>query len=186
MSETEGAPDDGLPAWADEWPSVVAGDRVESEVVQLHPLEYVPDSQATWHDARTTTALFPRDDLPMAGTIVVERDTPVEIKGVQPRVGNGDGRDRRGRWLFQRGAHDRLVQERGVYLLAVYAPRRERGQQGVRVVAQAIIQARAMDDLLADSWYEAPASRSEGLIAKKSWSACPLFDIEAIEQEVSR
>lgn len=179
MSGTEGSTaNDDLPAWADEWPSVVAGDRVEREAIELHSLDPVTDHEATWMDARTEAALFPSTDLPFGSICVVEPDTPVEVKGALPRQSHGD-ESRRGRWMFQRRSHDRLVEEGGVYLLTVYVPRQS--HPGVRFLGQAILPAVVMGDLLEESWYEAPSSRSETTIAKKSWSQVSLFDVDQIE-----
>ena len=61
-----------------------SGDALEAEIVQALPeLEYVGDRTATWCDARTTAVLEARRSLPFYGIVLVEPETPVEIKGCQ-------------------------------------------------------------------------------------------------------
>ena len=74
-----------------------SGDYIEADIIQtVDALEYVGDTTATWYDARTTTLLEPSSSLTFYGIVVVETETPVEIKACQIETGNG-GRSTRGR-----------------------------------------------------------------------------------------
>ena len=142
-----------------------SGDALEAEIVQsLAELEYVGDRTATWYDARTTTLLEARRSLPFYGIVLVEPETPVEIKGCQLETSNGS-RSTRGRFYVKRNAHDRLLEAGGMYLFVVYLPR-----PGLPQVARAIVPATLVDELLVGSWYDVDGSRSEEEVAKLAWS----------------
>ncbi|ELY52787.1 hypothetical protein [Natronolimnohabitans innermongolicus] len=142
-----------------------SGDALEAEIVQtVDALEIVSDRVATWHDARTTAVLEASRSLPFYGIVLVEPETPVEIKGCQIETSNGD-RSTRGRFYVKRAAHEQLLEAGGMYLLVVYLPRPRLPQ-----VARAIVPATLVDELLAGRWYEVGGSRSEQEVAKLSWS----------------
>ncbi|WP_049904751.1 hypothetical protein [Natrialba asiatica] len=145
--------------------SKASGDALEAELVQtIDALEFVGDRTATWHDARTTSLLEPDESLPFYGIVLVESETPVEIKGCQIETSNGD-RSTRGRFYVKRAAHEQLLEAAGMYLLVVYIPR-----PGLPQVARAIVPATLVDELLAGRWYEVGGSRSESEVAKLTWS----------------
>ncbi|MEY7849551.1 hypothetical protein AB7C87_10190 [Natrarchaeobius sp. A-rgal3] len=145
--------------------SKASGDALEAHLIQsIEELEYVGDRTATWHDARTTTLLEPTTSLPFFGIVLVEPDIPIEIKGCQIETSNGN-RSTRGRFYVKRGAHDRLLEAGGMYLLVVYLPR-----PGLPQVARAIVPATIVDELLSDRWYEVGGKRSENEVAKLAWS----------------
>ncbi|MXV63873.1 hypothetical protein GS429_17760 [Natronorubrum sp. JWXQ-INN-674] len=145
--------------------SKASGDFLEGEIVQtIDALEYVGDRTATWHDATTTAVLEPDRSLPFYGIVLLESETPVEIKGCQIETSNGD-RSARGRFYVKRSAHDQLLEAGGMYLLVVYLPR-----PGLPQVARAIVPATLVDELLADRWYDVGGSRSEQEVAKLAWS----------------
>ncbi|ELY99899.1 hypothetical protein C482_09023 [Natrialba chahannaoensis JCM 10990] len=145
--------------------SKASGDALEAELVQtINALEYVGDRTATWHDARTTALLEPAHSLPFYGVVVVEPETPVEIKGCQIETSNGDSTTR-GRFYVKRDAHEQLLEAAGMYLLVVYTPR-----PGLPQVARAIVPATIVDELLTGRWYEVGGSRSESEVAKLAWS----------------
>ncbi|ELY90872.1 hypothetical protein [Natrialba taiwanensis] len=145
--------------------SKASGDALEAALIQsIDALEFVGDRTATWHDARTTTLLEPDQSLPFYGIVVVERGTPIEIKGCQIETSNGD-RSTRGRFYVKRTAHEQLLEAAGMYLLVVYIPR-----PGLPQVARAIVPATIVDELLAGRWYEVGGSRSEQEVAKLAWS----------------
>ncbi|OAQ53310.1 hypothetical protein HTG_07470 [Natrinema mahii] len=142
-----------------------SGDALEGEIVQaVDALEYVGDRTATWHDARTTAVLEPDRSLPFYGIVLVEPGVPVEIKGCQIETSNGD-RSTRGRFYVKRAAHDRLLEEGGMYLFVVYLPR-----PGLPQIARAIVPATLVDELLSGRWYEVGGERSESEVAKLAWS----------------
>lgn len=142
-----------------------SGDALEAEIVQsLDALEYVGDRTATWCDARTTTLLEACRSLPFYGIVLVEPETPVEIKGCQIETSNGS-RSTRGRFYVKHEAHDRLLEAGGMYLLVVYLPR-----PGLPQVARAIVPATLVDELLVGRWYDVGGSRSESEVAKLAWS----------------
>jgi len=146
-----------------------AGSSVEAEVIDREPgLSFVDDSEASWHDARTIELLTPTDERPFGGVCVVERDTPVEIKGTLPEHENGN-RKAPGRWYIKRPTHEKLESENGVYYLTVYAPR-----PSTPLLAAMIVPAATVGDLLTDSWYE---NRGRD-VARLSWTR--IFDRDAI------
>lgn len=143
------------------------GDGVAGDVIQRFALEHVPDSDANWHDARTTSALFADDpdELLFSGLCVVEAGTPVEIKATLVVRSAGEGNDRKGQWYIKRKAHDRLLEAGGVYLLVVYVQRRGREH-----LARIVVPAATMDDVLQESWYDVDADRSESTVAQLTWN----------------
>lgn len=146
-----------------------AGSSVESVVINREPdLEFVGDSEAAWHDARTTGLLTPTNERPFGGICVVESDTAVEIKGTLPEHENGN-RKAPGRWYIKRPTHEKLESENGVYYLTVYAPR-----PSTPLLAAMIVPAATVGDLLTDSWYE---NRGRD-VARLSWTR--IFDRDAI------
>ncbi|SIS14537.1 hypothetical protein [Natronorubrum thiooxidans] len=145
--------------------SKASGDALEAEIVQtVDALEYVGDRTATWHDAKTTAVLEASQSLPFYGIVLVEPETPIEIKGCQIETSNGD-RSTRGRFYVKRRAHDQLLEAAGMYLLVVYLPR-----PGLPQVARAIVPATIVDELLVGRWYDVGGSRSEQEVAKLAWS----------------
>ncbi|MFC6716254.1 hypothetical protein ACFQGT_07885 [Natrialbaceae archaeon GCM10025810] len=141
-----------------------SGDAIESYVVeQVRPLEYVGDRTATWHDARTTGLLEPSDGLQFYSIVVIEPETPVEIKACQFETSNG-ARSTHGRFYVKRAAHERLLEAAGMYLFVVYLPR-----PGLPQVARAVVPASIVDELLRGRWYDVGGSRSENEVAKLAW-----------------
>jgi len=141
------------------------GSSVESAVIDTEPaLEFVGDSEASWHDARTVRCFGPRPDRPFLGIPVVEAGTAVEIKGACVVRSNGD-RDRAGQWYVKRAAHERLLDAGGMYVLAVYAPRPE-----TPILRAVVIPASLLDEHLAGRWYDVDADRSENEVAQLTWS----------------
>ncbi|AXR82365.1 hypothetical protein [Natrarchaeobaculum sulfurireducens] len=153
-----------------------SGDALEADVVQaVDALEYVGDRTATWHDAKTTALLEPSEWLPFYSIVVVEPDTPVEIKGCQIRTSNGD-RSTRGQFYVKRTAHERLLEAAGMYLFVVYVPR-----PGLPQLARALVPASIVDELLRGKWYDVGGSRSESEVAKLAWSH--VIDPGTVESE---
>ncbi|WP_436931654.1 hypothetical protein [Halosimplex halobium] len=158
------------------------GDSVESAVIDADPaLEFVGDSVATWHDARTTECLDPSYERPFLGVPLVERDTEVEIKGACETRSAGVSRQRSGAWYIKRQAHERLLEAGGVYLLAVYGPRPD-----TPILRSVIVPASILDEHLDGRWYEVDADRSETEVAQLTWTV--LIDRERVPgpAEVSR
>ncbi|WP_121743868.1 hypothetical protein [Natronorubrum halophilum] len=145
--------------------SKASGDALEAVLIQtIDALEYVSDHTATWHDAKTSTLLEASRSLTFFGIVLVEPETPIEIKGCQIETSNGD-RTTRGRFYVKRAAHEQLLEAAGMYLLVVYLPR-----PGLPQVARAIVPATLVDELLAGRWYDVGGSRSEQEVAKLAWS----------------
>jgi hypothetical protein len=153
--------------------SKASGSTIEALVINRERLEFVADTEATWHDATVLEAITPRTDLRFIDCCVLSPRVCVEIKGTQGLRSNGS-RQSPGSWLFQRRAHEQLVAAAGVYWFVVYAPR----GSSTDVHAQVVVPATVMDTLLEDQWYEAPPSRSEGEIAQLSWLS--LLDREVV------
>jgi len=144
------------------------GDGVAGDVIQrFEEIEHVSDTEATWHDARTTAALFPDDpdELLFGGICAVEPDTPIEIKATLVVRSSGKGSQRNGAWYIKRKAHDQLLEAGGVYLLVVYVQRRGREH-----LARIVVPAATIDDFLQDKWYEVRADRSENEVAQLVWT----------------
>ena len=155
-----------------------SGDAIEAHVIQeVGSLEYVGDRTATWHDARTTAVLEPRRSLTFYGIVLVEPETPVEIKACQLETSNGN-RWTHGRFYVKRQAHDQLLEAAGMYLLVVYLPR-----PGLPQVARALVPASLFDELLRDRWYDVGGSRSESEVAKLAWSH--VIDPETVDPSVT-
>jgi len=149
------------------------GTSVEADRIQVEPLEFVPDSDAEWHDARTTNCWAPSQECPFLGIAVVESGTAVEIKAASVARSNG-ACDTPGHWYIKRDAHERLLAAAGVYLLAVYAPR-----PSTPVLATAVIPATLLDEHLDGRWYEVDGDRSEDEVVQLSWPA--LIDAEDVD-----
>jgi len=160
--------------------SQARGSSVESALIQQEPLEHVPDSEATWHDAVTVACWDPTPDRPFLGTPLVERGTPVDIKGACVVRSNGSSRDRAGQWHVVRRGHERLLNAAGAYLLAVYAPRPE-----TPILRSVVIPASLLDEHLNGRWYDVGDDRSEDAIAQLTWTV--LIDRERVPavQEVA-
>ncbi|MFC3478727.1 hypothetical protein [Halobacterium litoreum] len=150
--------------------SKAAGEAIEAEVIQQVPaLRHVGDNTAEWHDARVDGLLEPSDRLPFVGVVVLERDTPVEIKAAQRRLNSGD----RGRYFIRQRQHERLVREGASYLFAVYQPRTE------HVLAMLVVPASVVDGLLPDGWTSVDGDRAEAGYRQLAWSN--LFDPTEVE-----
>jgi len=127
-----------------------AGSSVEALVINQEPnLTSVGDSEAEWHDARSTDQLHPRAERPLDAWCVVPDDVPVEIKSAVPEHSNGGSETVTGRWYIKRHAHQRLLEVDGVYYLVVYAP-----VPDTPLVATQITPAARLDHLLEDKWYQ--------------------------------
>jgi len=127
-----------------------AGSSVEAVVINREPhLTSVGDSEAEWHDARSTGQLSSSAERPLDGWCVVPSDAPVEIKSVVPQHANGGSETVPGRWYIKRQAHEQLLQADGVYYLVIYAPVPE-----TPPVATQITPAARLDHLLEDRWYQ--------------------------------
>ena len=149
------------------------GDSVESAVIDADPaLEFVGDSVATWHDARTVKCLDPSSERPFLGIPLVESGTAVEIKGACVVRSNGNY-DRPSAWYIKRKAHERLLEAAGVCLLTVYAPRPE-----TPILRSVIIPASILDEHLEGRWYDVDADRSESQVAQLTWTV--LIDRERV------
>ena len=142
-----------------------AGSRVEADVIdRFDALRYVPESEATWHDAETVALLAPEraDRLRFGGIVVVEPGTPIEVKGSQVETSNGDG-STAGRWHVKKSAHQSLLDASGVYLLVVYTPNR------YNHLARIVVPASILDEHLRGRWYEVAGDRSEEEVAQLAW-----------------
>jgi hypothetical protein len=149
------------------------GKFVSGALIQANPIEHVGDAEATWHDARTVRCWDPTPEQPFLGTPLVERETPVELKGTCVVRSNGASRQRAGQWHIVRRCHERLVDAAGVYLLAVYAPRPE-----TPILRSVVIPASLMDEHLDGRWYQVGDDRSEDAIAQVTWTV--LIDRERV------
>jgi hypothetical protein len=142
-----------------------AGSRVEADVIdRFDALRYVPESEATWHDAETVALLAPEraDRLQFGGIVVVEPGTPIEVKGSQVETSNGD-HSTPGRWYVKKSAHQSLLEANGVYLLVVYTPHRHDH------LARIVVPASILDEHLRGRWYEVAGDRSEEVVAQLAW-----------------
>lgn len=133
------------------------GERLEEIVVDaLDELQEatVPDSfdgaeEDYWHDAQPDVALFHSHDVPMVGTCVIEPGQPVEIKAARTTISCGT-RSSTGRFYLTRSQHERLVEENGVYLFAIYIDEDDDPDLLGLLAIPAVI----VEEELRDSWYE--------------------------------
>jgi hypothetical protein len=100
--------------------SRASGDRIEHEIVQRLPVQAISDDAAEWYDCAPTKPLPAHDDR-LGQSIVIEPDTPVEIKAARRRNASGQ----RGRFYLRKRQHARLEAHSGYYLFAVYVPEEE-------------------------------------------------------------
>lgn len=155
-----------------------AGEALEEAVIEKVPgLVAVPDSEADWHDARTTASLT-AGAIPLVGVCSIGPNTPVEVKGCQYRKSRGGGRTRRGRWYIKRRAHERLVENGGVYAFAVYVPRAD-----LEVVGLRFVPARLVDEVI-PSWIDVGGGRSENQVAQPTWTSLLSPELVDPAQEV--
>lgn len=137
------------------------GSKIEELVATADELELVGDDRAEWHDARATDVLEPARGRRFGGICLVERDTPIEIKGCLVEQSNGADRTTPGRWYIKKEAHERLEAERGVYWLVVYE------RDPIAIVGQIIVPAATIGEFLEGRWYD--NGRHEGDVAKLGW-----------------
>ena len=147
-----------------------AGHNAEHHVLErVDALE--PTSGEDHWDAVAETAVWPTDELPMAGLCVVEAGLPVEIKSTMV-VQTAD--QRRGRFKLRKQQHETLVEKSGVYLFVVCEPYPERTP-----IALTIVPARSAGGLVDAnaSWRDELDGR--GKKAQLTWSN--VFDPAEVE-----
>jgi len=140
-----------------------SGEEIEAIVCDRVPeVSYVPDRVARWHDACVDEVLEPDVDLLGVGINLLEVGTAVEIKGCQIEYANS----RSGRFYIRKRQHERLVEESGAYLFAVY------GLRGTdhRVAAMAIATATTVDGLISDGWTTREERSGEEGYRQLAWS----------------
>ncbi len=133
------------------------GERLEGIVVDaLDELQEatVPDTfdgaeEDYWYDAEPVVALFASDQIPMVGICVIEPGQPVEIKAASVTISSGT-RSCTGRFYLTRSQHERLVEENGVYLFAIY--HEDDGEP--ELLGLLAIPAVIVEEELRDTWYE--------------------------------
>ena len=147
-----------------------SGEAIEAEVLDLVPeLTYVSDREAEWHDARVTALLEPSQEVVFHSINLLAVDMAVEIKAAQLRLASGA----RGRFFIRQRQHQKLLDEDGAYLLAVYHPRDH------EVRAMAVIPACILDEVLPDGWTEVRGDRAEKGYRQLAWSR--IIDPETAE-----
>jgi hypothetical protein len=142
-----------------------AGSRIEADVIdRFDALRYVPESEATWHEAETVALLPPESSnrLRFGGIVVVELGTSTEVKGSQVETSNGNG-STAGRWYVKKSTHQSLLNANGVYLLVVYTPNWHDH------LARIVVPASILDEHLRGRWYEVAGDRSEEVVAQLAW-----------------
>jgi hypothetical protein len=150
---------------ASDWTtSKASGDRIEHEVVERLPVEYVPDTTAEWYDCRPTDPVTARD-VRLGGCALVPSGTPIEIKAARVTLADGE----RGRYYLRKGQHDRLDDAGGLYLFVVYAPAEDPLRALLLVPADDVAR-------LVPSWIDSPGRAT---YAQLAWSR--LFDPETVE-----
>jgi hypothetical protein len=122
------------------------GLSVETTIcADVHPeFEHIAneDNAPDWHDAVAADPVLvgePVDD------VLVPAGSPIEIKACQPWITDSNS-TRRGRWWIRRGAHDRLLEADGWYVLAV-SP----ADAPSKVVRSGLTHARTLDELI-ETW----------------------------------
>jgi len=150
--------------------SKVIGESVEELVFdavdELQPAEVPMDWDGAvddyWHDATPERAIFSSEILPMVGICAIEPGTPVEIKSARAEISNGT-RSRCGRFYLTRTQHERLIEENGVYLFAVYNDGSETELLGLLATLAVIV-----EEELRRTWYSA-ASREDYYQISAEW-----------------
>lgn len=133
------------------------GETVEELVFdavdELQPAE-VPESfdkadADYWHDAEVEIALFHSEQVPMVGICAIEDHVPVEIKAARATISDSPI-SRKGRFQIHRPQHERLLEENGVYLFALY----REGADGEELLGLLAVPAVIIEEELRSTWYE--------------------------------
>lgn len=114
-----------------------------------------------WYDAITAEPIVTGPDARLSGLTVVDVGTPIEIKSCVEWIGD---HDRRGRWWFREGAHERLLAAGGEYVLAV-----RDGSSGLLRVA--LTPASTVDVLLEGRWTSCGRHHEADRSAQLPWGA---------------
>jgi len=144
-------------------PKAIGEDVEELVLTTVDGLRAAVDPE-DWYDAHAETVIGPRcaGDLTFGSIAVLDAGTRVEIKACKRYVSNGAD-SRPGRWMLQTDQHERLIDDRAVYLLAVYEE--ANGQKFLREMLA--VPATILDEVLADSWYD--VDRHESEVAQLAW-----------------
>jgi len=137
--------------------SKVLGESVEELVFgavdELQPAEVPMDWDGAvddyWHDAEVEVAQFHCEQVPMVGICVIEDHVPVEIKAARATISDGPV-SRNGRFQIHRPQHERLLEENGVYLFALYCE----GADGEELLGLLAVPAVIIEEELRTIWYE--------------------------------
>lgn len=149
-----------------------AGELVATHVVdEVGGLDAVGDDVAVWFDAVVVDVLeHPADVVLVLAVEDVDVDVPVEIKSARRRLASGS----RGRFYIRQRQHERLVEEDGLYLFAVYEP-----TDDLPIVAIAVVPARDVDELLPDGWTPVRGRRAELGYRQLTWTN--VLDADVVE-----
>jgi hypothetical protein len=102
-------------------------------------------------DARATATIESTPALPLVGLAEIDPGTLVEMKATQYRISDGTA-SRFGRFHIRRKQHQRLLDERGAYLMAVYRPADD-PDDDPEVIAKILVAARTVERYR-NAWYD--------------------------------
>lgn len=139
------------------------GDALCDSAVDALPVVSVSDSEAEWHDVRSTAVIRPADhDVLVVGADQVPADSDIEVKAAQVWY-----RSQRGRFYFKVGQHGRLLDHDAWYLFEVYLPEPDKD---FPVLKRAILPARLVDELIEDDWIARPDRSIGKPYQQRSWA----------------
>lgn len=105
-----------------------------------------------------------------------ENGTPVQVKGTQPTIGNGNDTVTRGRFRVWERDHEQLVSEGGVYLFVIYdvVTSSDDGSE-IEVLAWEIADPETVEEAIPGEWHDITNPRGgKGNSTRINWSH--LFD----------
>lgn len=154
--------------------SKIAGSSAASAVINRFPeLRFVGDSEAEHFDAETVTLLEASDELVLEGRESIEAGRGIEIKSAAVVITT---KQTRGRFHVRREQHETILDEDGLYLLAVCEPTPQR-----EPIAMKLLSAADVDERLT-AWIDEPSDRSVGQFTQPTWTR--FFDREEVEGHV--
>ena len=128
-------------------------------------------------DARSVRHIESTPRLPLVGLSEIVPGTPVEIKAAQYRISDGP-QSRFGRFQIRRKQHERLLEDDGAYLYAVYRPE-DGPDDDPEVIATVLVAAETVERYRND-WYDVAGRET---YTQLRWT---MFPFEALLDDIDR